>query len=847
MSSTTAVQETQQRQGPVAPKQSRNRSKASCIECYRRKQKVRLSTWVGHLCQFSSSKPNVRSDATAKKSKTTISKQDDAAERALSRDLSDNDEPRNERRRASPLSISTTPAVSSLNSFRSDQKSLDGLGYLQNNADNLLGYLKRMDLYDDNELESTQPESSTPKITSEVLELLAKVPHRTVTDILIQHFLSEANWIYEMVDPTTFLERYDDWWSHPCRNAHDVEFAALLLRLCSYTAQFLPSQNYTADTILGASLSTIRQECDATANALASTQFVKLSSRSIVRIHQLFFRACYLKNEGDVKGSWDVLSEATREAQELGLHLDLHKGQGKFISEYDVEMGKRTYWNLWLWDKFMSIILGRWPLIPDERCTVSLPHAVDNNTAPDINAPDTFCERKLQIQLTKLAAELLSSTDGKQSRDPVVIDNHVNRFYAELIDTLPPAFRIHDPELKWDQDLPNLKRQREMFRISIFATLCSMLKPLILTPTDKTQAASASGKKLVARLKTTLIEAIIELLDSVGRLHTLMGGKQNRFFLLSFFTFHPAALLGMCLLSLEGNLKATKQAATKKGTTTKGLQPSDLAQYSEQGRQRMESSMKRLRMLSEVSSIARIGLLLLEKIMAKLNEPKSNKSLKETTAPQNIKRKATASSPSTRFPISPVSEKGSTTQTHIPNASTIPTTIDTNTIFDQPSQPSLTPPDSHSDRSPNSQQMETEMEMEMEMEIPDTWINLDEWSDANGNPNPNPNPSIQNLTNSSTANWDLTLFESEFEKTLEAQLATFSGPSVQWPCHPQSWAFPTTTTTTTTSASNIKPAANAWSIPTTATGQCNDVGMGADAIMAMEQDIDWSWTGYRGN
>lgn len=211
-----------------------------------------------------------------------------------------------------------------------------------------------MDLYNDNDLESTSSASSPPKITSEVSELLSKVPHRTVTDILIQHFLTEANWIYEMVDPTTFLERYDDWWSHPCRNVQDVEFAALLLQLCSYTAQFLPSQSYTADTILGVSLSTIRQDCDATANALASTQFLKSSSRSIVRIHQLFFRACYLKNEGDMKGSWDVLSEAIREAQELGLHLDLRKGQGKFTSEYDVEMGKRTYWNLWLWDKYAS-------------------------------------------------------------------------------------------------------------------------------------------------------------------------------------------------------------------------------------------------------------------------------------------------------------------------------------------------------------------------------------------------------------------------------------------------------------------------------------------------------------
>ncbi|KAL8778500.1 MAG: hypothetical protein Q9213_007391 [Squamulea squamosa] len=835
MPSSAAVQKTQQQQGPAAPKQSRNRSKASCIECYRRKQKCNRK-WpcnhcfdrrVGHLCQFSTPKPNARSDTAPEKSKTVDSTDIDTTGRESSKDSSDNDEPRTETTRTSfsEPHISTTPSVSSRQSFSCDQKSLDELGYLQNNADNLLGYMKTMHLYNDNDLETTLSASTPPKITPEVSELLLKIPHRTVTDVLIQHFFTEANWIYEMVDLTTFLERYDDWWSHPCRNVQDVEFAALLLRLCSYTAQFLPSQNYTADTILGASLSTIRQECDTIANALASTQFVKSSSTSIVRIHQLFFRACYLKNEGDMKGSWDVLSEAIREAQELGLHLDLRKGQGKFTSEYDVEMGKRTYWNLWLWDKFMSIILGRWPLIPDQRCTVSLPHAAVGTTAPDINAPDTFCERRLQVQLTKLAAELLSSTDGDQATDPAIIDNNVKRFHAEMIDTLPPAFRVHDPELKWDHDLPNLARQRVMFRISIFATLCSMLKPLILTPTNKEQAANASGKKLVAQLQIKLIEAIMELLDSVGHLHTLMGGKQNRFFLLSFFTFHSAALLGMCLLSWESNLKATKPGATLKNI--KG-QPSDLQHYSEQGRKRMEVSMTRLRMLSEVSSIARTGLKLLEKIMAKLDDQKSSKAVKEA-APQGVKRKAKGPAvPSARLPISPVSEHGSATQVHFPGnptkmaKPTVSTAADTSNIFDQAVNPSLTPPYSHSDRSPSSPHME----------LPDAWMTLDNWTDVNAN---------QGMQGIGTSNWDLSLFDSEFEKSMNAELGTFSGPSVQWPSHPQSWGI----STTSGPQAPTNSMTSAWSMPpSTSSSTAHYDDAGANAIMAMESDIDWSWTGY---
>lgn len=107
----------------------------------------------------------------------------------------------------------------------------------------------------------------------------------------------------------------------------------------------------------------------------------------------------------------------------------------------------------------MCIILGRWPLIPDQRCTVSLPHNAVGNPASDVNAPDTFCERRLQIELTKLASELLSCADGKQPIDPNIIDKHMERLNADLIDKLPPAFRINDPERSWDEDLPNLKRQ----------------------------------------------------------------------------------------------------------------------------------------------------------------------------------------------------------------------------------------------------------------------------------------------------------------------------------------------------------------------------------------------------
>ena len=202
--------------------------------------------------------------------------------------------------------------------------------------------------------DSAMTSTNTFTISAETTKLLKKMPPRSVADVLIQHFFSEANWIYEMVYPTTFTERYNEWWAGPCQSVEDAQFATLLLRLCAYTAQFLPSQNYTADTVLGNSLSALREQCNATAISLTRIPMIKEGLPSITRIHEHFFHACYLKNEGAMKESWNVLSEAINEAHELGLHLETRKPGGKLVSEYDIEMGRRTYWNLWLWDKYVA-------------------------------------------------------------------------------------------------------------------------------------------------------------------------------------------------------------------------------------------------------------------------------------------------------------------------------------------------------------------------------------------------------------------------------------------------------------------------------------------------------------
>lgn len=276
----------------------------------------------------------------------------------------------------------------------------------------------------------------------------------------------------------------------------------------------------------------------------------------------------------------------------------------------------------------MSIVLGRWPLIPEKRCNVSLPRDSFRNTNSDSNGPNVFCERNLQIRLTMIASKVLAADCGKPSTDPVIVEANAKRLQDEFIDTLPPAFRLVDADESWDDQLPGLKRQREMLRISVYATICSLHRPFILIPVAQLRTLTSTEKTLIGKHRVTLIDATLSLLDAIARLHELMGGKQNRFFLLSFFTLEPAALLGIYWLSLDASAinQSTRRKISNAGRTASDamLSYGGLEVVSEQRWnacwKRIEEAMARLTLLSEVSSIAKNGLKVLAKLVEKIEE-----------------------------------------------------------------------------------------------------------------------------------------------------------------------------------------------------------------------------------
>ena len=72
---------------------------------------------------------------------------------------------------------------------------------------------------------------------------------------------------------------------------------------------------------------------------------------------------------------------------------------------------------------------------------------------------------------------------------------------------------------------------------SVFATTYSLLRSVIVHSLRPAWISSLSECKLSIENRISLLDEAMEMLKSVGRLHKLMVGRHERFFLSIFFFF----------------------------------------------------------------------------------------------------------------------------------------------------------------------------------------------------------------------------------------------------------------------------------------------------------------------
>ena len=159
----------------------------------------------------------------------------------------------------------------------------------------------------------------------------------------------------QLVHPPWFLSQYQQLWnSGNISTVFHVEFVVLLLRLCSYVSQFLPSPSHPIDRIRGMLLSDMRTLCNDVAEKLAKI-CAQLDARgSLLRVQHLAFLGLRLQCEGPNLAFWEVLNKAALVAQRIGLHRN-HTAHMPEMHVLEQEMRRRVWCNLYIWDRYVIL------------------------------------------------------------------------------------------------------------------------------------------------------------------------------------------------------------------------------------------------------------------------------------------------------------------------------------------------------------------------------------------------------------------------------------------------------------------------------------------------------------
>ncbi|KAI5919056.1 hypothetical protein F4810DRAFT_689423 [Camillea tinctor] len=471
-------------------------------------------------------------------------------------------------------------------------------GYFEDSTSNTMALLRECDI--NNQCDTgTGKKRILPQVELSMIRDLERMPHRKVIDFLIEYFVSDLDWMKQIIHPPSFLTRYQRWWTkdRPISVA-DFEFAVLIARVCSYTTQFLPSPFHTVDNICGLPLIDIRNTCSDIGDKLAEACLSVDWKGSVVRVQHILFAALKFSCEGRTDKFWEGLAFASREAQKAGIHTDTGMNGS---DELEKEVQRRTLYSLYVLDSHLSRQLDRVPFLPDDMVNKALPQL---RLVPDIasmendsRAPETFTERLMQVQLGRFWRKLGSS--GNSGYDPMDREQRYDRFCEEYLPALSPAFAL-EPDTKWDECLPKLLMQRQLLRIAIFDSVCWNFRPLLLLKASYTSSLPLYKQVLIQSQKKRLAMAALKVLEAVSTLHSMFGGSDTRFSAIIFNTFEAAVLLLRLCSHKDFPFDQGEHDDDILGLKFGGL-------TREKAMNAVEKALGRLQMLAKVSDMASTG------------------------------------------------------------------------------------------------------------------------------------------------------------------------------------------------------------------------------------------------
>jgi hypothetical protein len=256
------------------------------------------------------------------------------------------------------------------------------------------------------------------------------LPPKHMADHLLSSYYASVHMIIPILHWPTFEQEYEA--VYKAGTLHGVPpvwtsllFAVLAVGVLFSTEPSIPRPHKGKEFI-----ETSRMLID-----LWNDEFVIDHARTAI-LMSIFLTEMNLKS-----AAWTWLASAVRISQDIGLHCET--GPWPMI---EGEMRRRVWWGIYVWDRHMSLELGRPLLIEDADCDVSLPAAVDDHYIHDAgmlvpNGASPLTNFILPIiHVVRAVSQLI-----KTLKSPIISPSTLTTFdthFASCMSAFPPSCQL---------------------------------------------------------------------------------------------------------------------------------------------------------------------------------------------------------------------------------------------------------------------------------------------------------------------------------------------------------------------------------------------------------------------
>ncbi|SCO91265.1 uncharacterized protein FRV6_15393 [Fusarium oxysporum] len=435
---------------------------------------------------------------------------------------------------------------------------------------------------------------------SDWVKMVEELPPKVVCEELVAIFFSEVNWYSQVLDFPFFNDLLKQWsaihWTTASRIHPEIlTFPALLFQVIAVALLFLPTDTLSEGLLnipdYSASYSL---SCSWTSFGSKIANLFLGGSPTIPLIQQSLVKSLWLKSNGMGLPSWSQLGVAIRDAQALGLHLDIsappcNNAEDAISWAWKSEHHRRLWTTLFAWDSHMAVLLERPRTINMSDCTVRLPTACemqdDRSSLPTpalaTDKPPTFGVRLFSFALSQIVHRMMSAGAHKRSVKQHNIVVQLDNDIVTLCESLHPATRPNNPDTTWDSIDVMVPKHREHAKILASSVLLTLHR-------DHTEVHEASRR--------AAMEAAFKSLDAQDELFKLLPPNQQKLYGLSCHAIDAGIYMAYAITGqiIVGYDLFSRAALAIEKAITRLSSMQDRSAFAKNGAMALQASLERL-------------------------------------------------------------------------------------------------------------------------------------------------------------------------------------------------------------------------------------------------------------